>query len=152
WFDAVDSAVVGALLETWPTLGELQRCHPGTLRRFFHEHNCRGEERIQKRIAAIGRAMPATEDEAIVAGQSALAQGLVRVIAELNREIAEYDRRIAAVVAVHPESGLFQSLPGAGPVLVPRLIAAFGTRRECFATAYQMQCYSGIAPVTEASG
>lgn len=29
---------------------------------------------------------------------------------------------------------------------------AFGTRRERYQSAYEMQCYSGIAPVTEASG
>ena len=36
--------------------------------------------------------------------------------------------------------------------MVPRLIAAFGTQRDRFATASQMQCYSGIAPVTASSG
>ena len=36
--------------------------------------------------------------------------------------------------------------------MVPRLIVAFGTRRERYDTAFQMQCYSGIAPVQEASG
>jgi hypothetical protein len=44
--------------------------------------------------------------------------------------------------------------PDLNPVeyLVPRLIVAFGTRRERYDTAFQMQCYSGIAPVKEASG
>jgi len=36
--------------------------------------------------------------------------------------------------------------------MVPRLIVAFGTRRERYDTAFQMQCYRGIAPVKEASG
>ena len=39
------SPLVGDLLERWPTLEELQRVHPGTLRKFFHEHNCRSEEK-----------------------------------------------------------------------------------------------------------
>jgi hypothetical protein len=30
---------------------------------------------------------------------------------------------------------------------VPRLIVAFGTQRERYQSAYEMQCYSGIAPV-----
>jgi transposase len=47
---------------------------------------------------------------------------------------------------------LFGSLPGAGPVLMPRLIVAFGTQRERFASAEEMQRLSGIAPVTEKSG
>ena len=36
--------------------------------------------------------------------------------------------------------------------MVPRLIVAFGTRREHYDTAFQMQCYSGISCVKEASG
>ena len=43
-------------------------------------------------------------------------------------------------------------LPGAGPVFTPRLVAAFGERRECYARAGEIQMYSGIAPVTERSG
>ncbi|MEX2262571.1 MAG: transposase [Bryobacteraceae bacterium] len=152
WFDQVDSPLVGDLLQRWPTLPELKRSHPGTLKKFFLEHNCRGEERIQERIAAIYKAMPATEDEAIVVGESVKARALVELLAVLRCQIAEYDRRIAELVAVHPDSSLFASLPGAGEVLIPRLIAAFGTRRERFDRAYEVQCLSGIAPVTEKSG
>jgi hypothetical protein len=43
-------------------------------------------------------------------------------------------------------------MPGAGDALVPRLIVAFGTQRDRYQSAYEMQCYSGIAPVMEASG
>jgi hypothetical protein len=32
------------------------------------------------------------------------------------------------------------------------LIAAFGTQRDRYATASAIQCYAGIAPVTESSG
>jgi hypothetical protein len=35
WFDAVTSPLVGALLERWPSLEELRRARPGTLRKFF---------------------------------------------------------------------------------------------------------------------
>ena len=34
----------------------------------------------------------------------------------------------------------------------PRLIAAFGTNRDRFESGFQVQCLSGIAPVTEGSG
>jgi hypothetical protein len=43
-------------------------------------------------------------------------------------------------------------MPGAGDALVSRLIVAFGTQRDRYQSAYEMQCYSGIAPVMEASG
>lgn len=152
WFDTVDSPLVGALLQRWGSLRELQRAHPGTLRKFFHQHNCRDEERIQERITGIQHAVPATEDAAIVEGCSRRARTLVVVIETLRNQIAEYERRIAELVESHPEGSVFGSLPGAGPVLTPRLIVAFGTQRERFASAEEVQRLSGIAPVTEKSG
>ena len=152
WFDKVDSALVEALLQRWPNLTELQRAHPGTLKKFFHKHNCRAEERIRERIGGIQAATPATVDAAILEGEAFNARGLVEVIASLRSQIDKLDQRIAQLVAEHPEGSLFGSLPGAGAALIPRLIVAFGTRRERYDSAYQIQCYSGIAPVTEASG
>ena len=152
WFDAVDTPLVGDLLERWPSLQELRRAHPGTLRKFFHEHNCRSAERNQERIDAIYQAVPASNDAAVLEAGALTARGLVALLRTLRDHIDELDRRIAELVATHPEGALFASLPGAGPVLVPRLIVAFGTRRERYDSAYEMQCYSGIAPVKEASG
>lgn len=152
WFDDVAAPVVGALLERWPSLQELQRAHPGTLKKFFVQHNGRSQKRIEERIQSIYRAVPATGDQAVLYGEAAAAHGLVTLLKTLRENIAVLDQQIAQLVASHPDYALFASLPGAGPVMVPRLIVAFGTRRERYDTAFQMQCYSGIAPVKEASG
>jgi transposase len=152
WFNDVAGPLVGALLERWGSLEELQRAHPGTLSKFFHEQNCRGEEKIEARIAAIYQALPATKDAAVREGATFMARGLVAVLATLRNNIAKLDERIAELVAIHPETPVFDSLPGAGKALVPRLIVAFGTRRERFASASEMQRLSGIAPVKKASG
>jgi len=152
WFDDVGTPLVGDLLERWPNLEELRRAHPGTLRKFFNEHNCRSAERNQERIDAIYAAVSATNDAAVLEAGAVTASGLVALIRTLRDTVARLDQRIEQLVATHPEGALFASLPGAGPVLVPRLIVAFGTRRERYDTAYEVQCYSGIAPVKEASG
>ena len=152
WFDDLTSPLVGDLLERWPGLEELQRAHPGTLHKFFHEHNCRGEKRMEERIQAVYQAIPATQDAAVLEAGAMRARGLVRLLATLRDQIAAFDQRIAELVLAHPDGGLFGSLPGAGPALIPRLIVAFGTQRDRYQAAYQVQCYSGIAPVKEASG
>ena len=152
WFHAVDSPLVGAVVERFASLTQLQRAHPGTLQKFFHEHHCRGGQRLGERIAAIQQAMPATEDAALLEGECFRARALVAIIATLRSQIEKLDHRITELLNQHPDSSLFASLPGAGPALTPRLIVAFGTRRERWETAYQMQCFSGIAPVTESSG
>jgi transposase len=152
WFDDVGTPLVGDLLERWPSLEELRRAHPGTLRKFFNEHNCRSAERNQERIDAIYTAVSATNDAAVLEAGALTARGLVALIHTLRDTVARLDQRIEQLVATHPEGALFASLPGAGPVLMPRLIVAFGTRRERYDSAYEVQCYSGIAPVKEASG
>jgi transposase len=152
WFDKVASPVVGAVLERWGSLEQLQRAHPGTLRKFFHEHNCRGQELIEKRLAAIAQAMSATKDEAVLEAGVMMARGLVAILATLRSNIAVFDKRIEELVQTHPDGTLFASLPGAGPALVPRLIVAFGTHRDRYGSAFEIQSYSGIAPVKEASG
>ena len=72
---------------------------------------------------------------------------------EQKREaIAAFDRLIAKTLGEHPDRFIVASLPGAGPVLEPRLIAAIGSIRERFDSAHSLNCYAGIAPVKESSG
>ena len=152
WFDGVDTALVGDLLERWPSLEELQRAHPGTLRKFLQKHNCRSAERNQERIDGIYEAVSATNDAAVREAGALTVRGLVSLLRTLRDHIAELEQRIEQLVASHPEAELFSSLPGAGAALVPRLIVAFGTRRERYNTAFEVQCYSSITPVKTASG
>ena len=77
---------------------------------------------------------------------------IVRQLEILHEAIAEHYKAIADLARSHPDYGIFSSLPGAGPAMVPRLIVAFGTQRDRYATAAALQCYAGIAPVTESSG
>jgi hypothetical protein len=56
------------------------------------------------------------------------------------------------VAQAHPDFPIMDSLPGAGPALAPRLIAALGTDRSRFQSAQELQCYTGIAAVLETSG
>lgn len=152
WFDSPDSAVVGALISKWGNLQELKRAQADTLQKFFYDHNCRGQQRIQERITQIRDAIPPTDDAAIVEGETMCARAYVALIEVLRIQIEQFDQRIEQLVAQHPDGTLFASLPGAGAALVPRLVVAFGTHRDYFDTAYQMQCLSGIAPVTYNSG
>lgn len=81
-----------------------------------------------------------------------VAQTECKLIAVLRAEIAEMERRIEEITVQHPDFPIFDSLPGAGQALVPRLIAAFGSRRERFASAAEVQNCVGISPVRESSG
>ena len=153
WFGDVDRPLVADVLKTWPDLQHLQRCHDGTLRRFFREHHFRGgEEAIQQRIDAIRAAVPATNDPTALEFGSLKARQLTERIAELRDQITEVERRRDELVTMHPDTAIFSSFPGAGRATVPRLIAAFGTRRDRYHSACEVACDSGVAPVHIRSG
>jgi transposase len=152
WFDDPVAPLVAAFLSRWPTIEMLQKARPETLIHFFHEHNCRSRELIDQRLEQIRKAVPATRDQAVLESSIALTHWVCKIIAVLNQAIADLDERIRPLTKAHPDYLLFDSLPGAGEVMVPRLIAAFGTQRDRFSNASQVQNFSGIAPVKEASG
>jgi transposase len=150
WFD-VETELVADLLERWPDLPHLQRCHDGTLRTFFRRHHY-GEALIVQRIADIRAAVPATHDPAVVEAGSTKARNLAASIATLREQITALERRRDELVAAHPDAPIFASFPGAGRATVPRLIVAFGTVRNRYQSAFQVECESGIAPVHIRSG
>lgn len=136
----------------WPTLAQLQRARPATVRAFYTTHNCRSAERIAARLAAIATAIPLTTDPAIIEPSALYVQTLARQLLAVGPSLAEVEQAIAAAFAAHPEAALFQSVPGAGAAFAPRLLVAFGTDRTRFSSAADLQHTAGIAPITVRSG
>src|SRR5437870_4290686 len=64
----------------------------------------------------------------------------------------QYRERIAKLFAQHPDHSVFDSLPGAGPKLAPRLLTELGDDRARFDSAEGLQCYAGTAPLSFQSG
>ena len=81
-----------------------------------------------------------------------LVDALLPQLRALSASIARFDDEIARLAPQLPDCELFAALPGAGPTLAPRLLAAFGERRERFPDAAALQKFAGIAPVIERSG
>jgi hypothetical protein len=64
-----------------------------------------------------------------------------------------FDTEIVAIAETLPDYDLlFSPLPGAGKVLAPRLLAAFGEDRERYLCAAEVQKHAAIAPITKRSG
>lgn len=145
-------AMVWAFLGKWPTFGELKKARAQTVREFFYAHNSRSEDRIQKRLKTIAEAKPLTEDPAAVQSARLATLDLVRRLRAIQESIDQYDEAIAQAFQAHPDAFIFQSLPGAGAVMAPRLSVAFGDDRSRFASAVEPQQYFGIAPITVQSG
>ena len=152
WFEDIDTMLFCDFLSRWPTLSAVKRASSKTLDGFFRAHNCRRATLIDQRLKSIRSAVALTEDPGIVTPYRLRAVTLVAQLRTTLAVIDVFDQEIAALVRTLPDFALFDSLPGAGPHLAPRLLAAFGEQRGRFRSAVEVQQYTGIAPVTERSG
>lgn len=152
WFPEKDSVLFCDFLTRWPALARVKLARKSTLEEFFNEHNVRSASRTASRVAAIKAAVPLTSDTAVIVAYQSLALALVEQLRATIKAVDGFDKQIAALAPTLPDYSLFSELPGAGPVLAPRLLVAFGEQRERFQSASEFQRYAGIAPVTERSG
>jgi transposase len=150
--DDLTVPLAAAFLKKWPTLAALQKAGPQKLRAFFYAHNCRSAKKMEARLCALASVQALTTDEALILPASLMVETLAATLQTLHPAIATFDDQIQKAMEVHPDAPIFRSFPGAGPALAPRLLVAFGTQRDRFASAQEVQQLFGIAPVKKASG
>jgi hypothetical protein len=130
WSAKLDSKLVCDFLERWPSLEELQKVPTAELKKFFRHRRGRHGELTEWRMQGIGQAMPAIRDRAVIEAKQTVVQVIAQLLRNLMEGIATLDRKIAEAAEVHPDYFIFQSLPGAGAALAPRLLAALGSQRD----------------------
>ena len=139
-------------LQKWPSLATIQHARPSQLRKFYLQHHSRNLDLIEERLRQISSARSLTDDPAVVQSLSLAVQAEAAQLRPIIEWIARFDQILAQQFASHLEHELYESFPGAGPVYAPRLLTALGTDRSRWESAADLQCHSGIAPVTEKSG
>ena len=150
--DSLKNNMAIEFLEKWPQLSDLKRARRNTVKNFYLQHNVRSNEIINRRLELYQKALPLTDDRAVIASCLITVKMLVGQIRQLNLSIKEFDQAIDELYKSHPDKEIFDSFPGAGQILRPRLLAALGSDRDRHQNPESMQQYSGIAPVTRASG
>jgi transposase len=148
----LDSPMACDFLLRWPSWHKLQKAKPLQLEKFYLRHNSRSPERIQQRLTLFQQAQPLTTDVALIESMKRMMLALVRQLQTVLDSVGEFDQQIKSLYESHPEHDIFASFPGAGEVLGPRLLAAFGRDRDKYQMAQQMRNFSGIAPITRQSG
>ena len=139
-------------LSRWQTLQELRSAKTHTVCSFFYAHNSRSQSLIEKRLQQIAEAHEVTDDHALTEPMILTTKCLVGQLRQFKQSINEFDRKIKELFKSHPDHFLFETLPGAGEKLAPRLLSLFGSDRSRWTDATDLQKYSGIAPVVERSG
>jgi transposase len=136
----------------WPSLQLVQKAKPATLKQFYYLNGSRSAKLLEQRLALVAQAVPVTDQTALIGSFVLRVQLLCRQLQLVQQTLHQYDRQIAQTFTQHPDHAIFASFPGAGPVLGPRLLGSLGSQRERFEAAANLQCYTGVAPVTKQSG
>jgi hypothetical protein len=118
-------------LKRWPTLEQLKKAKPQTLRSFYYQHHSRSQSLITERLEKIARAQAVTEDLALIRPSVLSLQRLVNQLLTLQASVAAFDKAIQALFAQHPDPLICESLPGAGPRLAPRLLGRLWLQSCC---------------------
>jgi transposase len=152
WFDEKDSTIFCDFVAKWPSLSRVKKARKQTLLNFFNQHNSRYSETNERRIKAISNAFALTDDAGIIEPNQLMIEILIAQLKLLVEAVGRMDKEIRNRYKQQSDHNIFDSFPGAGPQLAPRLLVAFGTNRTRYSNASEMQKYAGVAPVIEQSG
>lgn len=152
WFSHRDSSLFCELIIRWPSLQQLKRARSDTVRHFMNARGGPAVAYTEQRVTSIANAIPLTTDKSFIEANALMATALASQIKLVGELIRTYDERIESLFDTLPDAELFKSLPGMGPCMGSRMLAALGDNRDRFNSAEEIQNYAGIAPVTERSG
>jgi transposase len=113
------------------------------------------QRRIDERAVEIQTALRTEQLEAptlVADAMGATVAALVAVIAEIQIQIGRLETELADRFEQHPDAKIIRSLPGLGMTLGARVLAEFGDDPNRYADAKCRKNYSGMSPITRASG
>ena len=136
----------------FPTPQALQKAGRRRWEKFLHAHHLWRQKTAEERLAIFARATEFCGAPTTLEAKSLLALSLAKLLRTLQAQLNQYRQRIQQLSEQHPHHDLFDSLPGAGATLAPRLLGSLGAQPDRFENHQALQCLAGTAPVSYQSG
>lgn len=152
WFKEKDTIIFCTFISRWSSLPLAKAARKTTLFTFFNKHNSRYKGVNEKRIKDIKNAVALTNDSGVIEPNRIMIEVLVPQLKLLIESVMRLDNEIKKYYKNQDDRIIFDSFPGAGPQLAPRIFVAFGANRDKYNNASEIQKYAGVAPVIEQSG
>ncbi len=147
----IDSLIQQAFLRAYPTPQAVAELTWEAFQSFARQHHYPKPKTLPASFARIKAAYPLADPVTVSAYQDAA----LTLSACLEHTLQTRTRVLAGVQKLfhqHPDYPVFSSLPGAGEILAPALLAKFGDDRRRFPHPGVVQSFAGTCPVTERSG
>jgi len=151
FFGEIDSNIALEFLQEFPTQDQMRGLSERKLRSWLRRHQYTHSQRTDTMVAQCNAAVlpvPSHEQTA----RAMRIRFLARSLAALNDAIAQADADLTRRLDELPESQWVRSLPGAGTVLAPAVLAVVGRDPQRFNSREEAAGLVGTAPVTIQSG
>jgi transposase len=151
-FSKIQQQVTVAFLLRYPTLADAQAASVEELEALLRQANHPHAARKAQEIMQAAQQPQLAADPITTRTKARLLVVLLQQLQPVMDALAVYDAEIARLFVTHPDHELFDTLPGAGERLAPRLLAEWGDDRDRYPSASCVQMLSGTAPVPFQSG
>lgn len=150
-FSTLDRDISLAFITSYPTPRQAERVGTARMAAFCGRQGYSG--RTQPAVL-VERLRPhlLSASAGTIAGKAFSATAFAEQLRLLNEQLRAYDKRLAELLAQHPDTPIFTSFPGIGPINASVLISEMGEDRTRFPTPGSLLAETGLAPVTRASG
>jgi hypothetical protein len=150
-FPHLDSVVFLAFLQTYPTLSQAQALSFEQLKVFLRKPHHTQVRSWPTLYAGLHSDQPASSLD-LDAAYAPLAVAQARILETLLRSRNACLARLEKLFPLHPDHEIYDSLPKAGTLLAPALLAKLGDDRARYPTPAVLQAVAGTCPFTKRSG
>jgi transposase len=150
-FSGLDAFITLEFVRTYPNPQAAVTLSLQEFRTFAQQHRYPRPDNLPKCFARLQANYPQTDPATVIAFQSTAVQ-LAGLLIQVLRAKQDTLNQLQDLFWQHPDCEIYHSLPGAGDLLEPALLAHFGDDRRRFPTPAVVQALAGTCPVTDASG
>jgi transposase len=150
-FSDVKTQIALHFLKAYPTPNAAHALSYSDFAAFCRTHHYTHPERLPDIHPHLS--LPAPQPHpAVVSAYKSETVFLASLLLDLVRHKALETRQVQKLFRQHPDHPIFDSLPGAGDLLAPKLLVMFGDHRDRFPSPTIIQALAGTCPVTIESG
>jgi transposase len=150
-FNDLLSLYVLRFLANYPAPTDLAGLTLAQFSRLCHEYGYTRADKYPIIWAALQKPSPDPDEDVIPAFRS-LTVWLAEQLLKLKRQKEKTLAQVQSLFWQHPDAPIFDSLPGTGKMLAPKLLVMFGDHRQRYPVRELLPTIAGTVPVTIASG
>jgi transposase len=150
-FSSLRTQIALAFIQAYPTPRAAEALTFDAFRTFAAQQGYKRPAKLRTYFTRLHSPQPQAMSDTVLVYQEEAVQ-LAALLLNLIQVKLGTKRALNRLFQQHPDAPIFDSLPGAGELLAPSLLAKFGDDRQRFPSPSSVQALAGTCPVTDSSG